>query len=183
MHVRAFLCISIAVLLLGSCTFIRLGGTKPSHNSSPYQQLDFQTLVKRYMKKDKLNAIEGIYSVSGSVIKKRKGFLTSEDKEKTADRKENYARVAILQDPSDTGKDYIELSLDKENLPSYSIIGEFSTSVAGNILVYKHFDAKGKSSSFTFTTDPASDLLEGIRVENDGNATITYKLTYVKLSK
>lgn len=180
---KRILCISFALLAMGGCSYMPVNRTKSSSRPSPFQQLDFQSLVKRYMKKDQLNPVEGIYSVSGSVTRRKKGLLGGEEKEKTTDRKENYAKVAILRDPGDTGRDFIELSLDKENLPSYSIVGEFDKASGGNMLVYKHLDAKGKNSSFTFTMDPNGDLLEGILVEHDGNSTITYKLTYVKLSK
>ncbi len=173
---------SFALLTMGSCTSVKVG-RPPSDKTSPYQQIDFQSLMKRYMKKEKVNSIEGIYSVSGLVTKRKKGFLDGEEKEKVADRKENYAKVAILLDPGDTGKDFIEVSLDKENLPSYSVVGEFSLAAEGSMLVYKHLDPKGKTTSFTFSRDSMGELLEGIRVEKDGNATITYKLTYVKLSK
>jgi hypothetical protein len=181
MRPNVFVWIFMVSMTLQGCTIQNSSST--SRKPSPYEQVDFQSLIKRYMKKDRLNSIEGVYTVSGSVTKKKKGLLGGQEKEKTMDRKENYAKVAILRDPGETGKDYIELSLDKENLPSYSIIGEFSFTAGGNLLVYKHYDIKGKGSSFTFTMDPNSDLLEGIRVENDGNVTITYKLTYVKLSK
>jgi|GEM_PF-3839690 len=40
---------------------------------------------------------------------------------------------------------------------------------------------KNKKTSYTFTTDKTADILEGVRVENEGNTTIIYKLTYVKL--
>ena len=171
----------LGILFLQACTFEKLTQKRQKNKTSPFAQVDFQALVKRYMKKDKFNSIEGVYSVSGSVMTRGKGFLSSLEKEKTTDRKENYAQVAILRDPEDTGRDYIELSLDKENLPSYSIVGEFTGAKTGNILIYKHLDAKGKTTSFTFTTDSNAELLEGIRVENEGNTTITYKLTYVKL--
>lgn len=168
-------------LLLVGCTS-SIKATKAS-KPSPYEQIDFQSLVTRYMKKEKVNQIEGIYSVSGTVTKRKKGFLDVEEREKTTDRKENYAKVAILIDPGDTGKDFIELSLDKEDLPSYSVVGEFSMAAGGNMLIYKHLDPKGKNRSFTFTADAKGELLEGISVEKDGNATITYKLTYVKVAK
>lgn len=171
------------LLLMGGCSFVPRVSSGSSSKPSTFQQVDFLALVKRYMKKEKLEPIEGIYSVSGSVTKRKKALLGGGEKEKTTDRKENYAKVAILQDPGDTGRDFIELSMDKDDLPSYSIVGEFNKASGGNMLVYKHLDAKGKNSSFTFTMDPNGDLLEGICVEHDGSATITYKLTYVKLSK
>jgi len=119
-----------------------------------------------------------VYTVSGMVIKKGKNLLGA-PKEKTTDRKENYARVAILREKN--GKNFIELSLNKDHQTSYSIIGEFKYAASGSILVYTHYDAKGKDSSFTFTRDESGDMLEGVRVENEGGTEITYKLTYVKL--
>lgn len=174
--------IFIITLCLQGCIIQQVRKSKQSRKTPPFQQVDFQSLVKLYMKKEKFNSVEGIYSVSGSVSKKGKVFLGNSEKEKTTDRKENYAKVAILRDQQGTGREYIELSLDKDDQTSYSIVGEFSTAAGGNILVYKHLEPKGKSTSFTFTTDKNSDILEGIRVENEGNATVTYKLTYVKLS-
>jgi hypothetical protein len=155
---------------------------KQVNKSSPYEQVDFHALIRRYMKKDKLNSIEGIYTVSGQVIKKGKGFLGNTEKEKTVERRDNYAKVAILRDPGGTGREFIELSLDKDDQTSYSIIGEFNTTESGSLLLYKHMTGKGKSTSYNFTTEKGSDILEGIRVESDGGTTVTYKLTYVKLS-
>ena len=80
------------------------------------------------------------------------------------------------------GGNFIELSLNKKDLTSYSIIGEFKPASAGGILVYKHYDSKGKDTTYTFTRDENSEILEGIRVDNEGVTQVTYKLTYVKLS-
>lgn len=133
------------------------------------------------MKKDNLSPIEGIYTVSGQVTKKGKGLMGDAEKEKTKDYRENYAQVAILRD-ADNGRDFLEISIDKEDQNTYSVVGEFKVAKSGNILVYTHFDAKGKGTTFTFTTDENGEMLEGVRVENEGNTTVTYKLTYVKLS-
>ncbi len=132
------------------------------------------------MKKAGSNSIEGVYSVSGMVIRKGKNIL-GEQKEKTTDRKENYATVAILREDPAAGN-FIELSLNKKGLTSYSIIGEFKPASAGNILVYKHYDPKGKDTSYTFTRDENSEILEGVRVDTEGGKQVTYKLTYVKLN-
>lgn len=147
--------------------------------SSSFKQMNFQELIHRYMENANTNSIEGVYAVSGMVIKKGKN-LVGTPKEKTTDRKENYARVAILRE-NNGGKDYIELSLNKADQTSYSIIGEFKQAASGNIFVYSHYDPKGKDTAFTFTRDESGDLLEGVRVENSGGTEITYKLTYVKL--
>ncbi len=170
-------------LMFSGCSMQKLARMQQASKSSAYQQFDFQALVRKYMEKEKPNQVEGIYSVSGSVTKRGKGFMGSSEKEKITDHKDNYAKVAIIRDGNDSGRQFIEISLDKESLgASYNIIGEFSLSAGGSLLVYKHLEGKGKSTSFTFTTDESSDILEGIRVENEGNTVITYKLTYVKLS-
>ena len=139
-------------------------------------------MMRRYIQKDKVYPVEGIYSVSATVTKRKKGFLSSTEKEKVTDRRENYAKVAIIRDERGSGRELIEIALPKENHATYSIIGEFNTTEGGSLLLYKHMEGNGKSSSYTFTTDTNSDILEGIRVENEGSSTVTYKLTYVKLS-
>jgi len=174
------LLLPLATILTG-CSYEKIYQAQLARSRSPYEQVDFQALVKRYMKKDKPNSIEGIYSVSGWVTKKGKGFLGSTEKERTTDRHENYAQVAILADPGDTGRDFIEISLDKNYLPRYPVVGEFNLAASGNILVYKHLDPKKENTSYTFTFDRTSEILEGISVENEGATTVTYKLTYVKI--
>lgn len=169
---------SLWLALLTSCSFQQM---KQKRQDSSFEQIDFQALMKRYMKKENLNPIEGIYSVSGTVVKKGKGFMSDAAKETTKDRKDNYAQVAILRDAG-SGRDFLEISLDKEDQTRYSVVGEFKKAEGGHILVYKHMDAKGKATTFTFTVDSNGEMLEGVRVENEGSSTITYKLNYVKLS-
>ncbi|CAN5196706.1 hypothetical protein BH09BAC3_BH09BAC3_02550 [soil metagenome] len=170
------------VIILTTACADKIQAALQKGKTSPYEQMDFKSLMRRYLKKDKAYSVEGIYSVSATVTKRKRGFLSSTEKEKVTDRKENYAKVAILRDDRGSGRELIELALPKENLPTYSIIGEFNTTEGGSLLLYKHMEGFGKSSSYTFTTDTNSDIMEGIRIENDGNTTITYKLTYVKLS-
>lgn len=170
------LCLLVMLSLQGC--FIPMP-SKPAAKPSAFRQMNFQELIHRYMEKANSNSIEGVYAVSGMVIKKGKSLMGA-PKEKTTDRKENYARVAILRE-KEGGKDYIELSLNKADQTSYSIIGDFKQAASGNIFVYNHYDPKGKDASFTFTRDETGDILEGVRVENQGGTEITFKLTYVKL--
>jgi hypothetical protein len=148
-----------------------------------YEQIDFHDLVKRYVNKEPSveGGLEGIYSVSLVVTKKGKGILSSTEKEKIAERKENYLQVVLLKDAHDANREYIEVPLDKKYLPSYSVRGEFSSMADANILIYKHFESKGRVSSYTFTYDRTKELLEGIRKENNGQFEYTYQLTYVKI--
>ncbi|MBK5277651.1 MAG: hypothetical protein JJE09_02190 [Bacteroidia bacterium] len=156
---------------------------KQNRKVHPYEQIDFSEVVKRYFAKDEtsVGTIEGIYSVSSLITKKGKGALSSNEKERVVERKENYSEVAIIRDSKNSGREYLEVPLDKDYVPSYSIRGEFTGMTEGNILVYKHFESRGRIFSYTFTYDKAHDILEGVRTENDGGFTVTYKLTYLKL--
>lgn len=166
-----------------SCSMEKLYTMKQRNKLHAYEQVDFHDIVMRYMNKNQssVGEIEGIYSVSMIVNKKGKGMLSSSEKEKVSERKENYLQVAIIRDATGINREYIEVQLDKKYLPSYSIRGEFSRMADANILVYKHLESRGKSSSYTFTYDRTKDILEGIRKENNGQFEYTYQLTYMKL--
>lgn len=171
------------LVVVSSCSMEKLYQMRQKHKVNPYEQIDFGSMVKRYMDKDQTSAgtIEGIYSVSSLITKKGKGLLSFTEKEKVVERKENYSKVAIIRDTGNPDREYLEVPVDKDFLPSYSIRGEFTGVSDGNIMVYKHFEPRGKILSYTFAYDNQRDILEGIRTENDGSFTITYKLTYLKL--
>ena len=173
----------VFMLVVSSCSMEKLYQMRQKQKVNPYEQIDFGSMVKRYMDKDQtsVGTIEGIYSVSSLITKKGKGLLSSTEKEKVVERKENYSKVAIIRDTGNPDREYLEVPVDKDFLPSYSIRGEFTGVSDGNIMVYKHFEPRGKVLSYTFAYDKERDLLEGIRTENDGSFTITYKLTYLKL--
>lgn len=179
--------IVIAVALLGivsvSCSMEKLYSMKQRNKMHSYEQIDFHDLMKRYVNKEQssVGEIEGIYSVSMVVYKKGKGVLSSTEKEKVAERKENYTQVAIIKDTDGANREYVEVPLDKKLLPSYSIRGEFSRMADANILIYKRFESRGRESSYTFTFDRTKDILEGVRKENNGQFEYTYQLTYMKL--
>jgi hypothetical protein len=179
--------ILIAVALIGivsvSCSMEKLYSMKQRNKVHSYEQIDFHDLMKRYVNKEQssVSEIEGIYSVSMIVYKKGKGVLSSTEKEKVAERKENYTQVAIIKDTDGANREYVEVPLDKKFMPSYSIRGEFSRMADANILIYKHFESRGRESSYTFTFDRAKDILEGVRKENNGQFEYTYQLTYMKL--
>ncbi|HMV08787.1 MAG TPA: hypothetical protein PK325_10935 [Cyclobacteriaceae bacterium] len=147
-----------------------------------FEQVDFQELMKRYMSKDVSSSddIEGIYSVSIVVEKKNKPLFSSEEQQRVVERKENYATVAIVRDHT-SGREYIEISLDKEKQSSYPVRGEFAPMNDRNIMIYKHFEPKGKSFTYTFSFDKDRDMLEGIRTEVNGKTEFTYKMTYLKM--
>jgi hypothetical protein len=103
------------------------------------------------------------------------------EKVKVVDRKENFGRVAIFSDQGKSARDFFEVPLTDSRQLSHSIRGEFIKAAEGNILIYKHFEPRKKVLTYTFTYDEEKNLLEGIRTENNGNAVITYTLTYIKL--
>jgi hypothetical protein len=181
---RSLLFLLTVSLTCSSClsSLYRMG-TPPKAKVSPYEQIEFTDLVKRYFNKDKssIGTIEGIYSVSSLITKKGKGLLSSKEKEKVVDRNENYSKVAIIYDHHSPDREYLEVPIDNDHQVSYSIRGEFTGMSEGNIIIYKHLEARGKTLSYTFTYDKARDILEGIRTENNGSFTFTYTLTYLKL--
>lgn len=176
----------LMMFLLSSCSLDRLLYRTPAQRAklSPLEQVDLQEMVERYMAKDQtsVGTIEGIYSVSSVVTKKGKAVFSSREKERITDRKENYSKVAIIRDNSEAGREYIEIVIDKDFQSSFPVYGEFSAMAESNLLLYKHFDSKGRGTSFTFTYDKIKDVLEGVRTDNANNKTITYKLTYIKIS-
>ncbi|MBL7873526.1 MAG: hypothetical protein JNM78_18045 [Cyclobacteriaceae bacterium] len=175
---------SVLLLLVASCSMEKLYQMKQNRKVYPFEQVDFQELMQRYMNKEASSGktIEGIYSVSVVVTKKGKGMLDSSERERIVVRKENYSKVAILRDHSSTGREFLEISLDKDRLPSYSVRGEYTGMSEANILVYSHFEPRGQILTYTFTYDQSKDILEGVRTEMSGQSEITYKLTYLKLN-
>jgi len=179
MKLSQFLFLSFALL---SCSVEKLYQANAKRAKQPYEQINFVELMKKYMDKNTGNeSVEGIYSVSGIVLKKSKGLFASEAKERTVFQKDHYAQVAVIRDNARNNREFIEVPIDKNYLPSYSIRGEFTTLSEGNVLVLKHFEPKGQELIYSFVYDKEKDMLEGIRIETSGNVTYTYKLTFVKL--
>ena len=174
----------IGLVLLTSCSFQHLSNLQQARKTSPFEQVDFHGLIQRYMNKEAVDeeSIEGVYSVSAVIVKKGKRFLSSDDRERVMVRRENYSKVAILKDKMGSDREYIEISLDKEKQPSYSVRGEFTRMTEANILIYTHFEGQGETLSYTFTFDRSREMLEGVRKEMKGQSEITYTLTYIKLN-
>lgn len=181
---RSWLFSLLILVVLSSCVQkLTQMSQKQTAKVSPFEQVDFQELMRRYMDKDLTgnDGIEGIYSVSILVEKKSKGLFSASEKERVVERKENYATVAVLRDRNNSNREFMEISLDKDRLPSYPIRGEFTAMNESNIMIYNHFEPKGKNFTYTFTFDRSRDILEGVRTEVNGRAEFTYTLTYLKL--
>jgi len=146
-----------------------------------YKYVTVNDMVKRYVSKSShpMNSIEGIYSVSGTVTKKGKNLI-GEVKEKVVDRKNNYADIAIIRDWSDSGCEFIILSLKQSDEERYAIVAELTTLSEGRGFLCKHFEPDGKILTFTFTFNGDSDLMEGVFTQQEGNKTVTYSISYLK---
>lgn len=179
-----WLFLPLAAVLLSGCMqkLMQVSPAAVRAVTPEFEQVDFHQLMKRYMSKDYSNVgdIEGIYSVSIVVEKKSKPLFATGTKERVVERKENYATVAILRDQQGK-REFMEISLEKERQPSYPVRGEFTAMNDSNIMIYKHFESKGKSTTYTFSFDKDRDMLEGVRTEVLGKIEFTYKLVYLKL--
>jgi hypothetical protein len=143
-----------------------------------YDEVDFEELMRRYFLKETSNDLEGIYSVSCVITKKSKVFLSKREKVKVVERKDNYARVAILKDVPGSKRDFIEISLSYRDAKKYPIMGEFNTVSGGTALIYNHTEPDGTLLSFSMLSEP--ELLEGEFSKMERRKTITYRLSYIK---
>lgn len=172
-----FLCL----LLLAQTTFAQTK-SKSIFKKSHYQEVDFEDLMHRYFGKEtgNFNKMEGIYSVSCVITKSSKSFFTGQLKVKVVERKDNYARVAILKDWPGSNRDFIEVSLSYHVTNKYPIVGEMSTLSTGEAFIYKHIEPDGSSMDFSMATN-SPDLIDGEHSEMNKRKTITYKLSYMKI--
>jgi hypothetical protein len=172
------------LFVLQSCSIEKLYNLNHLSKTQSFEQVDFKNLMERYVVKEATqdNKFEGIYSVSILITKRYKPLLSSTFKEKVVEQKQNYSTVAIIHENNkNAGREYLEIPIDQKLSLSYSVRGEFTATPEGGILIYKHFERKGKIIPYTFSTDLSNNLLEGIRTENQGTSIITYKLSYLRL--
>ena len=156
---------------------------KPIVKSSQFQEVDLEGMIRRYIAKThKESSIEGIYTVSCVITKKGRTLLSTEEKERTVTRRDNYAKVALLKDWPGSNTEYVEISLHEKNAARYPIVAELNGLSEGGGFIYKHFEPKGKVLTFTFLYDQSKpDILDGVYTLNERNSEVTYKLTYVKI--
>jgi hypothetical protein len=145
-----------------------------------YTEVDFEEMMRRYFGKDKSHPIEGIYTVSCVITTRSKKLFSNEEKVKVVERKDNYARVAILKDWPGSKRDFIEVSLSYRDAKKYPIMGEINTLSEGKGFIYNHLEPDGSIISFSMIND-ASELLEGEYSKVVKRKTITYKLSYLKI--
>lgn len=174
----------IGVMLLSTaCSIEKQYTMRQKHKVYSFEQVNFNDLLRAYLNETahEKSSFEGIYAVSLVTTKKGRTFLSSNDRERVTDRRDNYKQVAIIKDIKNMHREFIELTIDQGLLPSYSIKGEFSAFTENSFAVYKQLEKRDQFVTYTFSFDKSYDILEGVRTENNGNTIITHKLTYVKL--
>ena len=178
-YVLLLVCFSITVIQHSEAQSL----FKSRPKKSVYQEVDIEEMIKRYFRKDmeSVNSVEGIYSVTCVITKKSRNFLTGSERFRIVERKENYARVAILKDWPGSNRDFIEVSMSYHIANKYPIVGEFERfSEGGSAYVYKHIEPDGEIFTFSMINDTI-DMIEGEYSKIEKRKTITYKLTYHKL--
>lgn len=172
------------LILIIPFLLISLAGTAQQSNKkvkkTVYQEVDFEDMMHRYLSKEKSSELEGIYSVSCIITKTNKRFLSKRERIRVVERKDNYARIAILKDWPGSKRDYIEVSLSYRDAKKYPIMGELNALSEGQGFIYRHIEPNGTEITFSMMND-ASELLEAEYSEMEKRKTITYKLSYLKI--
>jgi hypothetical protein len=147
-----------------------------------YEQVSFEDMIHRYLHRDGQPAseVEGIYSVSCVITRSRRHWLTGRDVVRIVERKDNYARVAILKETMNTKRDFIEVSMSNRDATKYPIVGELNVLAEGGGYIYKHMEPDGQLYTFSMLLTH-SDLLEGQYAYTKRKKMITTKLSYFKL--
>jgi hypothetical protein len=169
----------LAVLLTSQLAEAQVMSDKKARKTV-YEEVDFEDMMKRYFGKEKSDPLEGIYSVSCVITTRNKRFLSKREKIRVVERKDNYARIAILKDwPGGSMRDYIEVSLSYRDAKKYPVVGELSALAEGKTFIYKHIEPNGTSISFSMINESA-EMLEAEYSNMEGRKTVTYKLSYLK---
>jgi S1-C subfamily serine protease len=147
---------TLSILILSpSCLF---GQRNNSYNNYSYftQYPGTEQSIKEYLKNSKLDMIEGIWSYN--IVMTVNG---------NSSKSENYQKVAIIKDKSNTNRDYIGIVLDgnKESMENagtfkYAITSEFSRTAYSNIYIQKGYQGKIKIAGAPET--------ENIKIDKDG---------------
>jgi hypothetical protein len=163
-------------------SYVSEGQSKPNRKGKRmvYEEVDFEDLIKRYFGKERSDVVEGIYSVSCVITKRNKRFLSKRERIRVVERKDNYARVAVLKDWPGSSRDYIEVSLSYRDAKKYPIVGELNLLSQGEGFIYKHIEPDGSPVSFSMISESV-EMLEGEYSEMEKRKTVTYRLSYLKI--
>jgi hypothetical protein len=149
-------------------------------NKGNYEEVGFEDLLHRYFEKEKADPLEGIYSVSCVITTRTNRIFSKRERIKIVDRKDNYARVAILRDWSGTNREYIEISMSFKDAKKFPVVGEVNTIAEGNGYMYRHIEPDGTVFDFSMLNESVEQL-EAEYSKMEKRKTITYRLSYLKL--
>jgi hypothetical protein len=144
-----------------------------------YEEVDLENVMKRYFGKSFGYSIEGIYSVSCTITRRNKRFLSKAERIRVVARQDNYAKVAIMKDWPTSNRDFIEVSLSYKKANHFPIMGELDNMAQGSGYIYTHIEPDGARLSFSMTD--TDGLLEAEYSKIERRKTITYRLSYLKI--
>ena len=167
---------------MSSCITINHPGPGGSNKKTVYQYVDAEDMIRRFIAREgDSHLIEGIYTVSSSITRKKKALLSQQIKTKVIARQDNYARVAIIRDLKGSNNDFIEISLNEKHNEVHPIVGQINLLSEGSGFIYKHIEPKGEVWNFTFLYDEGDPgILDGVHTRTKGSAHYTYSLYYHK---
>lgn len=145
-----------------------------------YEEVDLENIMRRYFLKETSHPLEGVYSVSCVITRKGKSLLSGKEKDRIVERKDNYARVAIMKDLPGTKRDFVEISLSFKDDKVYPIVGDLNSLAEGKGYIYHHTEPDGTLIHFSMINE-SPELLEGEYSVIEKRKTITYKLSYLKI--
>lgn len=179
---RLLLVLLVGVSMMVCTTVSAQSKLKSRVKKSVYQEVDLEDMIKRYFGKEvnTTKSIEGIYSVSCVITKRNRKFLSGGERLRVVERKDNYARVAILKDWPNSKRDFIEVSMSYHVANKYPIVGEFEALSEANGFIYKHIEPDGSLLKFSMIFD-YSELIEGEYSKISKRKTISYRLSYMKI--
>ena len=146
---------------------------------SIYEEVDLENVMRRYFGKSFGYSIEGIYSVSCTITKRNKKFLSKAERIRIVARQDNYAKVAIMKDWPASNRDFIEVSLSYRKANSFPIIGELNAMADGAGYIYSHLEPDGTILRFSMLE--SEGLLEAEYSKMEKRTTLTYRLSYLKI--
>jgi hypothetical protein len=177
--------LKFAALVISSLIFFSGHAQTPKKKlqlkkKAQYEEVDFENMIRRYFMKESSHVVEGVYSVSCVITKTSKAFLSRREKTKIVEKKDNYARVAIVRDFPGTKRDFIEVSLSYRDAKKYPIMGEINSLSDAKGYIYHHLEPDGTTLSYSMIHE-SPELLEGQYAVIQRRKTITYKLSYLKV--
>lgn len=128
--------------------------------------------IRKYLddNKDKLEPIEGIYSISSEKAYKLFGVTTP------SKRNNDFARVAILKNSESVSPEFIEYWLEGLDYHKYSKTAEFTRIQKSSSYLCKKTLPGSDPTSYAFAYDDAAGAMEGVQRANESS-----KLFYLKV--